>query len=149
MTVTYGAAGFRLSLLSAAGQYLQAQGVGKWTTPWASTDTAISVDVLPASPDKAIALTLYPVASPGGTDLVMGLQLRIRGRPNNRTEDKDLLDKAEDALDGLKNTTWAGIPIVLVKLQSGASLGMDTANRNEHSLNFYITLTREGLNRQD
>jgi hypothetical protein len=149
MTVAYATAGFRLSLLSSVGQYLQEKGVAKWTTPWASTDTAISVDVLPASPDKAIALTLYPVTSPGGTDVVMGLQLRIRGKPNNRTEDKDLLDKAEDALDGLSGITWAGIPIVLVKLQSGASLGMDTANRNEHTQNYYITLTREGLNRTD
>jgi hypothetical protein len=149
VTVSYATAGFRLSLLSSIGQYLQEKGVAKWTTPWAATDTAISVDVYPASPDKAIAMTLYPVASPGGTDLVMGLQLRIRGKPGNRTEDKDLLDKAEDALDGLKGTTWAGYPIVLVELKSGAYLGQDANNRPDHSLNFYITMTREGLNRQD
>ena len=149
MSVAYAQAGFRLSLLGAIGQYLQAQGVGKWTTPWAATDTAISVDVLPASPDKAIALTLYPVANPGGTDMVLGLQLRIRGKPNNRTEDKDLLDKAEDALHGLRNTTLGGVPIVYVEHRSGASLGTDSANRNEHTQNYYITLTREGLNRTD
>ena len=149
MSVTYAAAGFRLSLLSSIGQYLQEKGVGKWSTPWAATDTAISLDVYPSAPDKAIAMTLYPVASPGGTDIVMGLQLRIRGKPGNRTEDKDLLDKAEDALDGLTGVTWAGIPIVLVKLVSGASLGTDGNNRNDHTQNYYITLTREGLNRQD
>jgi hypothetical protein len=142
-------AGFRLGLLGAIGPYLAAQGVGKWTTPWAATDTAIAVDVLPATPDKAIAMTLYPVSNPGGTDMVLGLQLRIRGKPNNRTEDKDILDKAEDALHGLTGITWAGIPIVHVEHRSGAFLGTDTANRNEHTLNFYITLTRTGLNRED
>lgn len=149
MTVSYATAGFRLGLLGAIGQYLQEKGVGRWTTPWAATDTAISLDVYPSAPDKAIAMTLYPVASPGGTDLVLGLQLRIRGKPNNRTEDKDILDKAEDALDGLNGITWAGVPIVLVKLQSGASLGMDANNRPDHSQNYYLTLTREGLNRTD
>lgn len=149
MSISYATAGFRMGLLGSIGQYLQEKGVAKWTTPWAATDTAISVDVFPASPDKAIALTLYPVSSPGGTDLIMGLQLRIRGKPGNRTEDKDILDKAEDALDGLKGITWAGVPIVLVELKSGAYLGQDTNNRPEHSANYYITLTREGLNRQD
>lgn len=149
MSVTYATAGFRLSLLASIGQYLQSQGVGKWTTPWTATDTAISVDALPSAPDKAIAMTLYHVASPGGTDMVIGLQLRIRGKPGNRTEDKDILDKAEDALHGVRNTSWGGIPIVYVELKSGAYLGTDTANRPEHTLNFYITLTREGLNRQD
>ncbi|MDQ0854781.1 hypothetical protein QFZ79_002892 [Arthrobacter sp. V4I6] len=142
-------AGFRLALLGAIGEYLQTQGVGKWSTPWAATDTAISLDALPASPDKAIAMTLYPVANPGGTDQIMGLQLRIRGKPNNRTEDKDILDKAEDALHGVRNTTWGGIPIVYVEHRSGTYLGTDTANRPEHTQNYYITLTREGLNRTD
>lgn len=149
MSVSYATAGFRLSLLSSIGQYLQEKSVGKWTTPWATTDTAISVDVYPSSPDKAIAMTLYPVASPGGTDMVMGLQLRIRGKPGNRTEDKDILDKAEDALDGLSGITWAGIPIVHIEHRSGAYLGQDANNRPDHSSNFYITLTREGLNRKD
>lgn len=149
MAITYATAGFRMGLLGAIGQYLQERGVAKWTSPWAATDTAISVDVYPSSPDKAIALTLYPVSSPGGTDLVMGLQLRIRGKPGNRVEDKDLLDKAEDALDGLSGITWAGTPIVLVKLVSGAYLGQDANNRPDHSQNYYITMTREGLNRTD
>jgi len=149
MTVSYATAGFRLSLLSSIGQYLQEQGVGRWTTPWAATDTAISVDVLPSTPDKAIALNLYTVANPGGTDSIIGLQLRIRGKAGNRTEDKDILDKAEDALHGLKNITWAGIPIVYVEHKSGASLGTDSANRLEHTQNYYITLTRTGLNRED
>lgn len=141
--------GFTTDLVTAIGQHLEAQGAGKWAGPWASTDTAITVDAFPSTPDKAIALTLYPVASPGGTDVVMGLQLRIRGKPNNRTDDKDILDKADEALHGLKGTTWAGIPIVLVELKSGAYLGTDANNRNDHSRNYYITLTREGLNRQD
>lgn len=149
MAITYATAGFRLSLLGAIGQYLEAQGVAKWGIPWSTTDTAISLDAFPASPDKAIAMTLYTVNNPGGTDAVMGLQLRIRGEPKSRTVDKDLLDRAEDALHGVRNTTWGGIPIVYVEHRSGSYLGTDTANRPEHTLNFYITLTREGLNRQD
>ena len=156
MAIAYAGAGFRLSLLGSIGQYLQAQGVAKWTSPWALTDTAITVDVLPAgstgtppSPDKAIALTLYEVSSGPGTDQVMGLQCRIRGKPNNRTEDKDLVDGLFDALDGLENTSWGGVPIVRVWHQSGTYLGVDSANRPEHSHNFYIQLTRTGTHRAD
>jgi hypothetical protein len=156
MAITYAGAGFRLSLLGAIGQHLQAQGVAKWTTPWALTDTAITVDALPAgstgtpaSPDKAIALVLYDVEHSAGTDTVMGLQCRVRGKPNNRTEDKDLVDGLFDALHGLENITWGGVPIVRVWHQSGAYLGTDTANRPEHSHNFYIQLTRTGTNRSD
>jgi len=147
MAIVYGSAGFRIGLLSSIGQYLESQGVAKWSS-WLATDTAITIDVLPATPDKAIALTLYPVSS-SGTDVVMGLQLRIRGKPGNRTEDKTILDRAEDALDGLSGIDWAGVPIVLVELTSGAYLGQDANNRPEHTANYYITLTREGLNRKD
>ena len=149
MSITYAGAGFRLSLLGAIGQYLQAQGVAKWTTPWSATDTAITLDALPSSPDKAIALTLYDVEHTAGTDTVMGLQCRVRGKPNNRTEDKDLVDGLFDALHGVEHTTWGGIPIVRVWHQSGAYLGTDTANRPEHSHNFYIQLTRTGTHRDD
>jgi len=151
MTVVYGSTGFRVRLLTAIGQYLGTAQVGRWMTSgtYLSTDTAITLDVLPATPDKAIAMTLYPVSDSTGTDTVIGLQLRIRGKPNDRISDKDIVDRAFDALHGVNGITLDGIPIVLIEHQSGAALGPDGNNRLEHTANYYITLTRTGPNRDD
>lgn len=151
MAIVYGSTGFRLRLLTAIGQYLGTAQVGRWMTSgtYASTDTAITLDVLPATPDKAIAMTLYPVRDGTNTDTVIGLQLRIRGKPNDRISDKDIVDRAFDALHGLNGVDLDGIPIVLIEHMSGAALGPDGNNRLEHTANYYITLTRTGTHRDD
>lgn len=141
--------GFTVNLITGIAGLLNTGGVGKYPGPFAATDTAITIDALPASPDKAIALTLYDVANSGGTDTVMGLQCRVRGTAGNRTTAKDLLDLLFDALHDLEHTTIGGAPIVRIWWQSGAPLGLDAANRQEYTVNFYIQLTRPGTHRED
>lgn len=141
--------GFSVNLLTGIGEYLQGLGAGKWAGPYAATDTAIVSDSLPATPDKAIALTLYTVEDTALTDSVVGLQCRVRGKPNDRITDKDIADGLFDALHDLKNVTLGGVPVVRIWRQSESGLGPDGNNRQERTANYYIHLTREGTNRSD
>ena len=149
MAVVYASVGFRVTLLTAIGQRLEAAGIGKWSTTPTASDTAITIDALPATPDRGIAMTLYPVTDDGGTDTTIGLQLRVRGPAGNRSAVLNIIDQVFDNLHGLKNTEFGNIPIVQVLHTSGAYLGMDGNNRSEHSSNFYIQLTRPGTHRED
>lgn len=144
--------GFNTSLLIGVAELLDSDSVGAWkpTGPYLPNDVAITVDVLPQQPDKAIALSLYPVQDDTGTtDSIVGLQCRIRGKANNRITDKDILDALFNTLHDLTHVTIGGIPIVRIWHQSGANLGPDTMNRPEHTANYYLQLTRESPNRSD
>lgn len=149
MAVVYASVGFQVTLLTAIGQYLESKGIGKWSTTAGTADTAIAVDALAATPDRGIAMTLYPVQNSGGTGYTVGLQLRFRGPAGNRSAVKNIQDNAFDALDGLEHLTWGGIPIIKVEHRSGAYLGTDANNRSETSDNYYIELIRSGTNRSD
>lgn len=143
--------GFRTNLLTGIAEYLHEHYVGTWSPagPYQPADTAITSDVLPQAPDKAISLTLYPVQDDGTTDTIIGLQCRVRGSINSRTTDKDILDALFDNLHDLQDVSLGGIPIVRVWHQSGAALGPDSKNRAEHTANYYIQCTREGQHRSD
>ncbi|WP_422389938.1 minor capsid protein [Arthrobacter sp. N1] len=144
--------GFTTTLLTAAAEYLHAQNVGAWRpdTSYSADDVAITIDQLHSTVNKAIALGAYPVDDgDGGTDAIVGLQLWIRGAPKNRASAKDIADRAFDALDGVNATTWAGIPIVLIRRRSQARIGLDANEREELSANYYIQLTRTGAHRRD
>jgi len=142
---------FENTLLNALGEYLDSAGAGLWDpdTPYQPTDTAITTDTLPLKVDKAIVMTLYPVQDEGTTDSIVGLQLRIRGKPNDRTSSKTILDNCFDALHGLQDVELGGIPVIWVWRQSGANLGPDSSDRLEHTANYYLQLTREGTHRND
>ena len=144
--------GFTTTLLTAAGEYLDAENVGAWRPPPATylpDDVAITVDEFHPTVNKAISLATYPVSDDATTDSVIGLQLWIRGAPKNRASAKDIADRATDALHGLQRATWGGIPIVLIMWKSQASHGPDANGREEISINFYAQLTRTGTHRRD
>lgn len=141
---------FEIDLLTAAGQYLDSKGAGRWLTSgtYKATDVAISIDELPTTPDRGIAMSLYDVEDTAGTDSVVGLQLWIRGS-KNKASAKETKDAVFDALHNLQDVTWAGIPIVRIWRQSGANLGLDGNGRQEISQNYYLQITRTGPNRTD
>lgn len=140
--------GFTTNLLTGAGEYLDAENVGRWLPPYRADDTVISIDTF-GTADKAIALAAYPLQNGLDTDALVGLQLWVRGAPKNRASAKDIADRAIDALHGLERVTWGGIPIVLIEHQSQANHGLDANGREEISLNLYLTLTRTGTHRRD
>lgn len=150
--MVYATLGFEYRFLTALGEYLGSQTVGRWITTgtYQATDTAISIDALPSTPDKAIAMTAYPVEDDGaGTGTTLGVQFRIRGKPNDRLSDKDIMSRLFDALHGLTHHDLGGIPIIRVWRQSGAPLGPDGNNRQEHTQNYYFQLVRTGTHRED
>lgn len=149
MAIAYASVGFEVTLLTAIGQYLESKGIGKWTGPYGALDTPIAIDALASTPDRGIALTLYPVADTGGTGSTVGLQVRFRGPAGNRSAVKNIADNTFDALHGLEHITWGGIPIIRVWRQSGVYIGTDANNRSESTANYYIELIRSGTNRSD
>jgi len=140
--------GFNKTLIEQTAACLVAAGIGK-TSGATTTDVLIVSDVLPQAPDKAIAINAYPVQDDATTDSIVGVQLRIRGKPNDRASGKDISDACFDTLHDLGNVVWGGIPIVRIWHQSGANLGPDANNRLETTSNYYIQLTRPGPNRED
>ena len=140
--------GFNKALIEQTAAVLVAAGVGK-TIGFTTNDVAVVSDVLPQSPDKAIAISTYPVQDDATTDSIIGVQLRIRGKANDRASGKDISDACFDTLHGIENVVWADIPIVRIWHQSGANLGPDANNRLETTSNYYIQLTRPGPNRED
>lgn len=143
--------GFTVTFMTGAAQYLHEENIGMYKPAgnYLADDVAITFDVFHSTVNKAIRLTTYPVADDLSTDAVVGLQLWIRGAPNNRASAKDIADRAFDALHGLQRVTWGGIPIVLVEHQSQTSHGPDANGREEISSNYYLKLTRTGTHRRD
>lgn len=142
---------FQTTLLAAIGELLGMEGCGSWrpSGTYQSTETAITISTLPQRVDKAIALNLYPVQDEGTTDSILGLQLRIRGAPNDPRSALTIIDQAFDALHDLRSTSLADVPVVRVWRQSGTGIGKDEKNRPEYTENYYIQLTRTGRHRTD
>lgn len=141
--------GFTTDLITGIGKYLQAEGIGKWDPPYASTDIPLSAYALPATPDRAVAITPYPVSDSGDTDSVSAVQFRARGTAGNRLNAADVMDAIFDKLHNLEHVTIGGIHIIRIWRQSQAYLGTDGNNRQEHTANYYIQHTRPGAHRED
>lgn len=142
---------FQTDFLNDAGAYLDNTGFGTYALdrPYTDADNnPIYWDRLGAQ-DRCTALTLYPVDTTAGTEETWGLQVRVRGRPNNRADTKNLTDDADDALDGLQRVEWGGAKVVQVRYQSGTNLGEDSNRRMEATRNYYIQLTRATAHRTD
>lgn len=143
--------GFQINLLTGVGELLDTAGVGRWLTSgtYVATDVAITIDQLPTGHAQAVTMGFYPVEDSAGTDSIVGIQFWIRGSPKNRQSAKNIADGLFNALHGLESTNIAGIPIIRIWRQSGASLGMDGNDRQELTENYYFQLTRTGTHRSD
>lgn len=142
---------FETDLLHDLGGYVAANGAGTYHRDgdgYAGADNPIYWDALPGAPDRATAMSLYPVDD-DGTLSTVGVQFRFRGRRNNRADTKDLSASIDDILNGLERVTWAGVDVVRVWRQSGADLGPDGNNRQEITRTYYIQYTRATALRTD
>jgi hypothetical protein len=144
---------FTRDLLAGLGEKLEIAGIGTWT-PGAippADSVLISAIHLPQAPDQVICLTDYPVAGwPGLTDVVIGVQVRIRGLPNDPAGAANLGDRVYDTLNGLTRATLGTAPnqviVSQVYWQSGTNLGQDSLGRWERSANYYVQVNRAGPN---
>lgn len=144
--------GFQADLCTGIAQLLATAGVGVWnpTSPYTATDTAISIRVMPASPDAVIMLTPYPVSDDYSlSDSVVGLQVQTRTGGEDPTTTDDLTDAVFDALQGLYGITLStGIKVQAVERRSSLPLGQDDLHRWVNSDNYYLTLWRPSSHRQ-
>src|SRR5690606_8108532 len=99
---------------------------------------------LPQTPDKAIAITTYPVreaATHGHADSI-GMQVRVRGTTDPRVA-LDLDDEIFNLTQGFTGHLSNGIGVTLIDRNSQIPLGQDGNNRWEITSNYYLTLTRD------
>ena len=111
---------------------LHAAGVGTYRPSggYAAGDTApIFFSRTPATPDRVITITVYPVA----LDHIAVVQVRARGSAGATTSAEDLADAIRATLHGREDLPG----IELLTWQSGARIGFDTQQRDEFSLNFH------------
>jgi hypothetical protein len=146
--------GWTDTLLAGLAQLLADAAIGAWRpdgTPYAETDTAITIGLLPQTPDRAVALAAYPVTDhPVLNDVTVGVQARIRGAAAGDTRPASALaDAIYETLHGRRALQLGGIDIVQITRQSGAQLGPDQLGRDERTENYYIQAARPTAGRLD
>lgn len=108
-------------------------------TGWTTGQTAIVYNLMPATPDRAVALTVY-----GGTDHpsqplgTVNLQVRSRGAVESPL-DADALDDAVFAvLQGITDRSYGSAHVIQLLRKSSMPLGVDAETRWERSSNYVL-----------
>lgn len=142
--------GYTSSLVDGIADLLADEGVGRFapTEVIADPDTGIFRSVMPATPDRALGLTAYPVEDTHLTDATTGVQIRMRAGLDPGAVD-DLADQVFNVLHGRENYTVGGVFVELSWRQSQAWIGQDAHGRMELTSNFYFRTTRPGPHQQD
>jgi len=119
-------------LRTAVKDALVAAGVGAYRAAggYTSSDTGpIFYSRMPATPDRVIVITTYPVGLP----YLTGVQVRCRGAAGSTVSAEDLADAVRPVLHGREDLPG----IEAITYQSGARMGFDAQGRDEVSLNFH------------
>lgn len=132
---------------------LDTANVGDWnpTGAYTANQTGILLRAVPPDPDRIITLAAYPVGTDlqGMADHTLGVQIRVRGLPDNPRDCDDLADSIFDELDSTGRATWGDVPVVQAWRQSYTSLGQDANGRWERSENYYVQAMRPTTHRTD
>lgn len=137
--------GHTSSIVTGLAELLAAEGLGVFRTDGVYVDgeTGIFLHRLPESPDKAYAITPYPVEDTGLTDVTDGIQIRMRAGPDP-AEVLDMADAVRDLLHMRENTLLGAVRISLIWRQSQAPMGQDPHGREELTSNYYARSNRPG-----
>lgn len=144
-------------LVGVAQQLALSPAAGVWTAPGAiagetvqGAAPAITLITLPAIPERVICLTDYLLGEddPSLTEVVVGLQVRIRGT-RNPMDSSDIRDAVYDRLQGLAGVVLNGVVVAHIFRDSGTPLGPDSAGRYERSENYRIHANRPGAHRDE
>lgn len=129
-------------LLDGLAQTLTAAGVAKYPGPYVADDTAIGLNGLPQQCDIAVAITDYGTSDdyPDQALTTIRVQLRFRGRPNDRKSMLDLRDAAYYALQNLTNEVMGTAFLIQCLRISSVPLGQDDLDRWEMTDNYSIDL---------
>ncbi|PSK95769.1 hypothetical protein CLV30_12821 [Haloactinopolyspora alba] len=133
--------------------HLAGAGIGLTYRPdgaYTVTETGIVHKRMPPSPDRVVVLTSYVVSGEGSqSDLILGIQARCRGVPDDPHDVDDIADDLYAVLHGAANL-WAGDALLAsVWRQSHTSMGSDTAHRWETSSNFYAVTAHHSAHALD
>lgn len=143
--------GFETDLLTGLAQFIAGAAIGTWRANGAYTanETAIVIDTIPATPDRVITLSDYPVSDdPTLSDSVIGVQVRTRWGGQDPRPTKDLDSSIFALLHGMPAINLVGgVHVVSCFRRSGASLGEDANSRWMRSSNYYLTVHRPSTNR--
>lgn len=133
------------SLLDGIAQLLETAGVGIFddTRVFTDAETGIFRGLMPDQPERALALTDYPVEDTDLTDAITGVQVRMRaGRDPDAIS--DMQDAVFNALHNRQHYDLNGVHVALSWRQSQAWIGQDAHGRMELTSNFYFRTTRSG-----
>lgn len=143
---------FQTDLILGLGTLLDAEGAVTFRLVGAYTpaEVGLYLDALPADPPRAVALTVYPVEdNTGTTDATVGVQFRIRGRPDNPLDVKETADAIYAVLDNATGYELGPIPVSRSWRASGANLPADENRRQESTQNYYLQVNRTSPHRRD
>lgn len=143
--------GFETDLLAGLAQLLHDAGIATWRAGggYAVGETGITVDAVPDTPARLVALADFPVTDdPTLSDSTIGVQIRTRWEGMDPRPVKDLDSAIFDRLHGMPATTLAtGVHVDGCLRRSGAPMGQDAAGRWERTSTYYLTLHRPSTNR--
>lgn len=137
--------GHTSSIITGLAELLGSAGLGVYRPDgvYADGETGIFLHRMPEGPDRAYALTPYPVEDTGLTDVTDGIQIRMRAGPDP-TEVLDMADAVRDLLHMRENTLVDGVRLSLIWRQSQAPMGQDPHGREELTSNYYARSVRPG-----
>lgn len=146
------------TLLEGLAGLLDQAGVSYWLPDGVAEDSDGPIEPatflidLPATPDRVVCLTDYPVADdPGMADAIIGVQVRVRGG-RDPLEASDTRDGVYSVFHGLRAVTFTPPPgddgelVVIAQMyrQNATPIGPDGQGRNERVENYYVHVNRAG-----
>lgn len=137
--------GHTSQLLTGLAALMESAGLGVYRPDGVVEDGEVGIFLhrLPEAPDRAYALTPYPVEDTGLTDVTDGIQIRMRAGPDPR-DVLDMADAVRDLLHMRENTLLGTVRIGLMWRQSQAPMGQDEHGREELTSNYYARSNRPG-----
>ena len=144
--------GFDHDLVKGLAEHLDAHDIGVWLDAgegtFAASDVAITYRAIPASPDRLVTLSPYPLTDdPSLSTSTVGVQVRVRGTVNPTVCD-DLADSVFGVLHGATQLELStGIRVTQVHRQSSAPLGQDANRRWSRADNYACTVHRPSAHR--
>lgn len=135
--------GHTSQIITGLAQLLDAAGLGVYRTDgvYADAETGIFLHRMPEGPDKAYAITPYPVEDTGLSDVIDGVQIRMRAGPDPR-EVLDMADAVRDLLHMREALVVGGVRLSLIWRDSQAPMGQDQHGREELTSNYYVRSNR-------
>lgn len=135
--------GHTSSIVTGLAELLDSAGLGVFRPDGVYEDDEVGIFLhrMPEAPDKAYAITPYPVEDTGLTDVTDGLQIRMRAGPDPR-ELLDMADAVRDLLHMREGLVVGGVRLSLIWRDSQAPMGQDEHGREEISSNYYARSSR-------